>query len=129
MNTLFRTPESVVSTKRDRVILGMAILSIIFSTLSLWTVWQQKLPVFGMVDTQSLIHEQSKHLAKESPSGKIDLKKLQQTADALKSSLEGWAQAHHTILFAKGTIWGERLQDVTDQILTDLMGFDAKGSE
>lgn len=121
MNTIFGTPENLVSTKRDSVILGMAILSIIFSTLSLWTVWQQKLPVFGVVDTQLLIHEQSKHLAKESPSGKIDLKRLQQTADALKSCLEGWAQVHHMILFAKGTVWGESPQDVTDQILNDLM--------
>lgn len=112
--------------KRDQVVLVVPFLSLVLSLVSFVISWQKRPLVFSVVDIQQLIHAQSKNLAAQSSSKIIDLKRLQQTADSLKSSLETWAQDHHTLLFAKGTVWGgaseEGLPDVTVQIMTDLNG-------
>lgn len=87
----------------------MAALSMVLSVISLFISLKKTIPSFGVVDIQRLIHEQSKTLATESPSGKIDPRKLHQAAEVLKSSLETWAQDHQTLLFSKGTVWGTAL--------------------
>ena len=95
------SPEKTIKPKVtwEQGVRGMVILSMVLSIISLFISLKKTISSFGVVDIQRLVHEQSKHLAKESPSGKIDLKRLQQTADTLKSSLETWAHSHHMILF------------------------------
>ena len=101
----------------------MAALSMVLSIISLFISLKKTIPSFGVVDTQVLIHEVSKQLAKKYSSGTIDSKHLRQAVEQINVSVEAWTHTHHkTLLFAKGTLWGKScdVQDVTDQILTDL---------
>jgi hypothetical protein len=123
----YLTPHLSFSTRkaskrylREQVLLLMTAASTVLSLASLVVAWSHKSPALAMVDTQALVQHQSKQLAHSSPTGSINPEKLRQTATLIKAALENWARLHHTVLLAKGTVWGEGVVDVTDQLLTSL---------
>jgi len=101
--------------------------SLVFSTFSLVIsliligfIVVKRSPSLGVVDTQRLIGEQAKVLAKDYPKGNVPKQKLHGLIDGIRDDIQTFGKEHGVMLFAKGSLLSGDFVDYTDQILHTL---------
>jgi hypothetical protein len=77
-------------------------------------------PSLGVVDTQRMMGEQAKILAKDYPKGNVPKPKLHALIDGIRDDIQAFGKEHGVTLFAKGSLLSGEVTDYTDHILRTL---------